>query len=137
MRKIVYDNILEIIKENQPAIAEQTKNGMKYTLHGKHKNVILSTFHNDHKIELFINDKLFTSAKTPTTLFCEQTAHFNQLYNIECALKGQPPCFMNQDIRTSKHNMGATPRQVRTLQIAWWKSYNTNHEKYLALGNSR
>ena len=136
MRQIVYDNIIELIKENHSA-TEQTKTGKKYVLYGKDGNPILSTYSNYRKIELFINDALFASAKTPTTLFQKHSAHLHQLYNIESVLSGQGPNFDTNDTRTHKYKMGATSRQTNALQIAWFNSRKINQQLYNNIGNNR
>lgn len=136
MRQIVYDNIIELIKENH-STTEPTKTGTKYVLYGKDGDPILSTYSNYRKIELFINDALFASAKTPTTLFQKQSSHLYQLYNIEAVLSGQGPSFDNNDTRTHKYKMGATARQTKALQIAWFKSRKMNQQLYNTIGNNR
>ena len=136
MRQIVYNNIIQLIKNNT-SVQELTKTGIKHTLYGYRGQVILSTYNNDHKIELFIGDKLFASAKVSRTLCNDQSAHLYQLYSIDNALCGKPIANITKAPTTLKQNMGATPLQTQLLQNAWWKSKITNHEMCSALGNSR
>ena len=136
MRQIVYNNIMKLIEKNH-SVEQQTKNGTKYVLYGTRQTPILSLYSNNRKIELFMNDELFASAKTPTTLFCEQSTHFHQLSNIKDALSNQPLHYPKNDIHGIKYSFGATPKQTNELQLAWWKSYRVNYEMCNALGNSR
>lgn len=136
MRTIVYNNILKLIETNKP-VQELTKTGIKHTLYGYRGQIILSTYSNDHKIELFIGDRLFASAKILHTLCDDQSAHLYQLYRIENALSGKPVAQIENTPTTVKRNMGATPLQTQILQNAWWKSTITNREMCSALGNQR
>ncbi len=135
MRQIVYNNIMQLIKNNK-SVQELTKTGIKHTLYGYRGQVILSTYSNNHKIELFVGDELFASAKVLHTLCDDQSAHLYQLYHIENALSGKP-IVPNTDTTAVKYHMGATPLQTQLLQNAWWKSTITNHEMCSALGNQR
>ncbi len=136
MRQIVYDNIIELIKNND-SVCETTNTGIKYTLYGHRKNVVLSTYSNNRKIELFIGEKLFASANKSVTRFSDQSADVQQLYNIERALNGMPLHYIDGAIRVVKHHHGATPQQTRLLQNAWWKSRSVNRAMCSALGNQR
>jgi hypothetical protein len=135
MRTIVYKNILKLIEKNEP-IMEATKTGTKYTLYGRRGEVILSTYHNNRKIELFIGGKLFASAAAES-FDGTATPHANQLYNIERTLRGATPKWLSKDINAAKSNKGATPSQTAILQNAWWKSRVMTPAMCNALGNQK
>ena len=135
MRQIVYDNIMEIIKRNE-SWGKQMRNGVKcFLVYPNGNQVILSTYRNHRKIELFLGDKLFASCKTPT-LFNKEFAHYHQLYNIECALRGCPNT-TELNKWGIKRTHGTTPAQTAELMSAWIKSPNINHKMLCNLGNAR
>ena len=140
MRQIVYNNILDLIKENRSSV-EKTKNGTRYVLRGHRGNVILCLYQDNNKIKLFVNEQLFASEslKRKSMPFDLTYVHRHQLYRIKRALAGQPyeygiaPNFSAK----SRAHCGATPNQVSALRVAWFKSDNTNNELCSKLGNSR
>ena len=136
MRQIVYNNIMELIKHNC-SIKEDCKTGEKYTLYGARNNVILSTYSNKRKIELFVNNVLFASAKATINASGCQSENQHQMYNIEATLSDRALPFNVYENVNRKHIRGATPNQTIALQVAWWKSYETNQKMLSALGNSR
>ena len=127
---------MKLIKYNQPT-QEITKTGIKHTLYGRRGEVILSTYSNNRKIELFIGNKLFASSKISNVIFTEQSAHMHQLYEIESALGGQRAGRTGANTPVGKQALGATPQQTELLQNAWWKSQRMNLTMCDALGNSR
>ena len=140
MRQIVYDNIMELIKENC-SVTEKTKTGVKHTLYGTRGNVILSLYQNNRKIELFMNGKLFASEslKKPIMPFDQTYVQRCQLHKIKHALEGAPSIyqFAPNFSAKSRARRGATPGQVEALQVAWFKSHAINYEMCGKVGNSR
>ena len=145
MRQIVYNNIMKLIKLNT-VDAEKTKTGIKYVLRGKDDAEIFSLYSNTHKIELYIDNKLFASApRTHTTMYDQNYEHYRQLWYIKrmmddmCGLRKMlslSPYIQNHSVKHRNH-FGATPTQTKALQKAWYKSWVVNHEMCGALGHSR
>ena len=140
MRQIVYNNIIELIKNNKK-IQEKTKNGMKYNLVGARGDTILSLYQGKHKIKLFVNNTLFASAslKKKPWPFDQDYAHTKQLYSIKYTMEQHPvPLHIAPNFSAKyRARAGATPKQVDTLLVAWFKSHKTNEEMCKALGNGR
>ncbi len=140
MRKIVYQNIMKLIKENHSS-ARQTLHGTRYVLRGEYGTTILSLYRDPYKIKLFINDVLFASEslKKRVMPFDQTYEHLQQLYKIERALKGEPTQYAIAPNFSAKcrARCGATPKQTGELHLAWSKSCKINYVMYDALGNSR